>query len=117
MLTNASGGKKFGIPLQKGVTPVRLEKKLRYLYRCLDQGFHFSFKNPSVVSEFGLFHRNLHSAWEHQEVVFQKPATEVLLNRMSAPFSYYGEPGGFATGVVPKKETNKFQLIHHLSFP
>lgn len=62
---------------------------------------------------------NLRSALQHPEVVSEKLAKEVAMGRMGGPFrcAPIADLVVSPLGVVPKKENNKFRLIHHLSFP
>ena len=62
---------------------------------------------------------NLKSALDHPIVVDQKIEKEVSLGRFAGPFrSAPFTPFQISpVGVVPKKETGKFRLIHHLSYP
>lgn len=59
------------------------------------------------------------SALAHPEVVSAKLAKEVELGRMAGPFASSPLDNLVVSllGVVPKKEPNKFRLIHHLSYP
>lgn len=107
--------------LQKGETPMRLARMggflLRYPDRRAAQLLEEGFRIPAVVSQ--PCFQNLCSAVEHPGVVSDKLSKEVQLGRMAGPFP--APPGANLVvsplGVVPKKEANKFHLIHHLSFP
>lgn len=84
----------------------------------LREGFSSGFRIPShAVGSVGVC-RNLSSALEKPGVA-EKVAKEVALGRVVGPFSEPPLPDFRVSplGVVPKKEPNKFRLIHHLSFP
>ncbi|XP_066431505.1 uncharacterized protein [Eleutherodactylus coqui] len=113
--------------LRKGMTPVILEEMVPYLSRYPDRekaellfkGFRDGFHIPPPVHGVPFSLKNLRSALEYPEVVTEKLMKEVRLGRMAGPFE---EPPvqDFVVsplGVVPKKEPNKFRLIHHLSYP
>lgn len=116
-----------GMCIQKGETPVRLERMVGYLRRypdrraavLLEEGFRYGFKIPTAVAPSGAFRGNLHSAREHPGVVGEKLEKEVRLGRMAGPFASPPLVDLVVSplGVVTKKEANKFRLIHHLSFP
>lgn len=59
------------------------------------------------------------SAHSHPEVVSDNLFKEVALGRMAGPFAVRPLPNLVVSllGVVPKREPNKFRLIHHLSYP
>lgn len=65
------------------------------------------------------FSRNLPTAFEHPEIVSSNLATEVALGRTAGPFvsppfqNFQVSP----IGLVPKKHSEKFRTIFHLSFP
>ncbi|XP_075208025.1 uncharacterized protein LOC142312921 [Anomaloglossus baeobatrachus] len=91
----------------------------RVAAELLHEGFSVGFKIPSVVvpGEIGL--KNLQSTRLHGEIVSEKLRKEVELGRMAGPFDAPPLPDFVVStlGLVPKKETNKFRLIHHLSYP
>ncbi|XP_075131908.1 uncharacterized protein LOC142204493 [Leptodactylus fuscus] len=113
--------------LEKGVTPVRVDAMRPYLNeygnveaaKLLLEGFLWGFKIPFVEGGSVVIHKNLRSAYQHPQVVSDKLAKELELGRMAGPFSELSLPNLRVSplGVVPKKEPNKFRLIHHLSFP
>lgn len=106
---------------------MQLEKMQGYLDRypdrkaasLLEAGFRYGFRIPSEVPLVPRCLRNLRSAYEHPEVVGDKLLKEVQLGRMAGPFAAppLGNLVVSPLGVVPKKEANKFRLIHHLSHP
>lgn len=87
--------------------------------RLLDSGFESGFKIPASLEAVPPLAKNLRSALMHSSVVAEKLGKEVHLGRMAGPFTSAPLPGLVVSllGVVPKKEPNKFRLIHHLSFP
>lgn len=130
--TPCPGVLKRTIPLaatltQRGVTPVRVLRMLPFLEEypnreaavLLRDGFSLGFHIPCSALEPVGEPRNLISAMSRPDVVFDKLSKEVGLGRMAGPFSTVPIPGLRVSplGVVPKKEANKFRLIHHLSHP
>lgn len=85
----------------------------------LHEGFAEGFRIPCSLTAPGGFVNNLVSARSRPEVVFEKLSKEVVLGRMAGPFVELPIPELRISplGVVPKKEANKFRLIHHLSYP
>ncbi|XP_069123083.1 uncharacterized protein [Argopecten irradians] len=89
--------------------------KASYLVNGFTEGFQFHFQGEPSHE----FCNNLVSAKDMPEIVDEKLAKEIQAGRIAGPFS--NPP--FSTfqlsplGVVLKKESNKFRLIHHLSFP
>lgn len=80
------------------------------------QGFTDGFNFPCALSTVPPVVDNFHSAKLHPEVVSTKMAKEVSLGRMAGLF-YFPPLADLVVsplGVVPKKEFNKFRLIHHL---
>ena len=77
------------------------------------------FRIPCSLASVPPVARNLRSALRHPLVVSDKLHKEVALGRMAGPFSEVPVRDLVVSplGVVPKKEPNKFRLIHHLSFP
>ena len=65
------------------------------------------------------FAKNLPTAFEHPEIVSENLANEVRLGRTAGPFdippfkNFQVSP----IGLVPKKHSNKYRTIFHLSFP
>lgn len=78
-------------------------------------GFRIPCSNSGAVSDL----RNLSSVLAHPEIVSEKLGKEVQLGRMAGPFLSPPIVGLRVSplGLVPKKEPNKFRLIHHLSYP
>lgn len=62
---------------------------------------------------------NLKSALEQPDIVKQKIQAEIAAGRVAGPFNNRPIPTLRVSplGLVPKKEPNKFRLIHHLSYP
>ncbi|XP_044128316.1 uncharacterized protein LOC122921997 isoform X1 [Bufo gargarizans] len=120
-------GRRGGMVLERGRTPVRVERMQEFLdrypdraaARLLGEGFRWGFRIPAEVTAGPVVHKNLRSALEHADVVTEKLNREVALGRMAGPFKVPPLPSLRVSpvGVVPKKEPNKFRLIHHLSFP
>lgn len=112
---------------QRGRTPVKVEKMLPYLRAypdraaavLLEDGFRDGFQIPCSALENLPVCGNLKSVLLRPEVVTSKLATEVALGRMAGPFKDLPIPALRVSplGLVPKKEPNKFRLIHHLSYP
>lgn len=113
--------------LEKGMTPVRVRKMAPFLRRypnreaaeLLELGFTEGFKLHCQLLAAPPLADNLRSAREHPEVVTKKLFKEISLGRMAGPFELPPVPNLVVSplGVVPKKEPNKFRLIHHLSHP
>ncbi|XP_066463235.1 uncharacterized protein [Eleutherodactylus coqui] len=115
-----------GFPAQER-TPVNV----RYLEPWLDRyprrpeanllraGFAEGFFIPHSPSSSASFCHNLKSARDNKELVMEKLLKEVELGRMAGPFQEppFGNLRVSPLGLVPKKETGKFRLIHHLSYP
>lgn len=85
----------------------------------LIEGFSFGFYIPHSTAGAHMFTDNLKSVRDQPEVVKQKLLAEVDLGRMAGPFTEPPLPNLRVSplGLVPKKDTGKFRLIHHLSFP
>lgn len=77
------------------------------------------FRIPCSMAAIPTMAKNLRSALQNPGVVSEKLAKEVALGCMSGPFAIRPLQDLVVSplGVVPKKEPNKFRLIHHLSFP
>ena len=79
------------------------------------RGFHLGFSGTlqNVMSN------NLKSAADLPEVISQKLAVEVTEGRISGPFEFPPFPKFRCNplGLVEKKGSSGFRLIHHLSFP
>lgn len=113
--------------LEKGMTPVKVEKMAPYLSRYPNRGaactlwlgFKEGFPISSELADIPPVLANLRSAYEHPDVVSSKLQKEVSLGRMAGSFA--GPPVGDLVvsplGVVPMRELNQFRLIHHLSHP
>lgn len=78
-------------------------------------GVHIGFQGHRAPR----FSKNLPTAFANPEVVTSNFATEVSLGRMAGPFdtppfkNFQVSP----IGLVPKKNSNKFRTIFHLSYP
>lgn len=82
-------------------------------------GFKYGFMVPRLVGEGCTWVNKLSSVSEHAQVVRGKIAKELSEGRIDGPFSAppFSNFKLSLLGIVPKKEPNEFQLIHHLSFP
>jgi hypothetical protein len=62
---------------------------------------------------------NLKSAVQQPVIVNEKLEKEINANRIAGPFPTSPFPNLRVSpiGIVPKKQTGKFRLIHHLSYP
>lgn len=122
--------KKENIPgslLTRGMTPVKVERMQPFLSKypkrkaalLITEGFREGFKIPCSLAVVPPVARNLKSALQHPGVVGEKLEKEVALGRMGGPSEAkpLNDLVVSPLGVVPKKEPNKFRLIHHLSFP
>lgn len=87
---------------------LRLCSNLRY-------GADIGYTGPRVPR----FSRNLPTALAQPEIVTQNLATEIALGRVAGPFSEPPFPNFQVSpiGLVPKKHSDKFRTIFHLSFP
>ncbi|XP_075715671.1 uncharacterized protein LOC142750558 [Rhinoderma darwinii] len=112
---------------RRGATPVRVERMLPFLRGYPNRkvadllwlGFSEGFRIPCTsVGRDGVV-RNLSSALARPDLVTDKLLKEVALGRMAGPFSSPPVQNLRVSplGLVPKKEVNKFRLIHHLSYP
>lgn len=111
----------------KGRTPVNIRKMLPWLNmypdreaaELLSSGFTDGLFIPYILSREPVFSINLKSASELPQVLRDKVQKEVALGRMFGPFLYppFQNFRVSPLGIVPKKETGKFRLIHHLSHP
>lgn len=109
--------------VKKDGTLSNLSNLIRYpdqdAAQLLELGFTEGFQLNSQLRVVPPAADNLKSAKEHADVVTEKLLKEVVLGRMAGPFEAPPAPDLVISplGVVPKKELNKFRLIHHLSHP
>ena len=86
-----------------------------YLMNRFSQGFSIGFERPQrqVISP------KLRSALQNPSMVEEKISKGLELSRLAGPFSSTPFPDMVVSriGIVPKKEPDKYRLIHHLSFP
>ena len=86
------------------------------LYKGLTQGFIIpsSYANTTLSS-----YTNHRSALDQPAVVTEKINKELLLGRIAGPFSKPPLPESIISplGLVPKKNSSEWRLIHDLSFP
>ncbi|XP_069142117.1 uncharacterized protein [Argopecten irradians] len=90
-------------------------EKTQYLVQGFREGFRIHFEGDTLQTECP----NLVSASEFPEVIQAKIDKELLAKRVSGPFSSSPYPTYHLSpiGVVPKKESGKYRMIHHLSHP
>ena len=106
-------------------TPVKVNRLAFYLTGFEDQfrknlidgftvGFRLHFQGPSKASGA----KNVISAMQRPEVVDSKLIKERQCGRILGPFSYppFSNLQVSPLGVIPKKATGEFRMIHHLSF-
>lgn len=98
--------------------PFLREYPIKEAALLLSEGFSEGFRIPCSSPVLGSEARNLVSALSRPEVLFDKLAKEVGLRHMADPFYevLIADLWISLLGVVPKKEANKFRLIHHLSY-
>ena len=78
------------------------------------QGFKLKYHGPHQ----GQIHHNLRSAFQHPKLLQQHLDKEVKLNRMLGPFVQKLLQNLICSpvGMVPKKNSDKMQMITHLSY-
>lgn len=105
-------------------TPVKIKKLNQYLTgyssrHFLVSGFTDGF-HLGIQGQISAVHPQNHkSALQNYPVVQDKISSELNLGRYAGPFSIEPLPDFIVSplGLVPKKESGKFRLIHDLSFP
>ena len=113
--------------LLKGKTPVSVDEMLPWLERYPNRsaaeqlriGFLYGFLIPFVPSASPQLANNLQSSALYPYALRDKVSKAVNLGRIEGirgipPFSNLRIS---PLGVVPKKDSGKFRLIHHLSYP
>ena len=91
------------------------QTKAKFLYLGLTYGFSLHYKGP-LVSRFS---ENHSSSKNRPEVVRTKLEKEIVKGKIAGPYDkppfkpFVVSP----IGLVPKRDTGKFRLIHDLSFP
>ncbi|XP_053106618.1 uncharacterized protein LOC128325152 isoform X1 [Hemicordylus capensis] len=113
--------------LEKGPSPVRVPVLARLLWdypleaqaAYLWEGFTSGFRIPYVGLRVHVMAPNLKSVVGMEAVVQRKIHKEVSLGRVLGPFDELPLPDLRISplGVVPKKASGEYRLIHHLSFP
>ena len=87
----------------------------------LIRGFSVGFRIPSTITcdTHVPGHVNHLSAIDHHHFVTTKFAQEVAAGRIAGPFTHPSPVGVVLSplGVVPKKVSGQFRLIHDISFP
>ena len=102
----------------------RLELELKYfpdeqfvnqLCNDLREGTRIGYTGPRLPR----LSKNLPSATQHPQVVSETLAKEVELGRVAGPFNSppFSNLQVSPIGVIPKKHSDKFRLIFHLSYP
>ena len=92
----------------------------RQLSDTLITGFSIGFRIPSSIENtFTSTYQNHKSALQNPLAVSQKIHKELKLGRIAGPFQSHPIPDLIISplGLVPKKASNEFRLIHDLSFP
>jgi hypothetical protein len=107
-------------------TPVRPHKLAVYLKdydprlaKYLTDGFISGFRIHSSTSPRSSVPSNHPSAFQRPSIVFSKLTKELQSGRISGPYLSIPFPNLICSplGLVPKKTSNEFRLIHNLSFP
>ncbi|KAK3094320.1 hypothetical protein FSP39_000299 [Pinctada imbricata] len=82
-------------------------------------GFQFGFRIPYEGLRKFRSHKNLKSANENKLIIADTIQSEISKKRVEGPFYKPPFPNLQCSplGLVPKKESGKFRMIHHLSFP
>jgi len=105
------------------VNPVKLSVYLKNYDLRLRNYLIDGFVSGFSISSFSVTplqpSNNLHSAYQHPQIVSQKLHKETSLGRIAGPYS---EPPltnmvFSPLGLQPKKAPGQFRVIHHLSFP
>jgi hypothetical protein len=86
-----------------------------FLFNGFSKGFSLCYYGPRI----SFMAKNLSSANRRPDIVSLKLNKEVEAGRMGGPFDEPPFPRFRVSpvGLVQKKESNDFRLIHHLSFP
>ena len=91
------------------------------LTSMLYTGFKFGFSLHFEGAHMPFFATNLVSALQNPEIVSAKLSKELAADRIVGPRPFHSSPFfNFRVsplGVVPKKTSVEYRLIHHLSFP
>jgi hypothetical protein len=114
------------VPSQRGPTPIRVKVLSDYLEGdCHEKrdflldGFENGFSIPYNGVQRARLSRNHASIDDNPQIVSQLVAEELRMGRIAGPFDNPPLPFFQVSplGLIPKKEPNKFRLIHDLSFP
>ena len=108
----------------KPITPVQWEPlKLfiqgyhyaNYLLEGFSQGFYLGYEGPRVFRT----SPNLNYSQDLPEIITQSIGKEVKLGRIKGPFTDppYSNLQVSPVGCVPKKASNEYRMIYHLSYP
>lgn len=108
-------------------TPVKVNKLHRLLAGYdstlkghLVSGFTYGFRiNSSILKQGTGIPKNHKSARDNKDIVSSKLEKEISLGRVKGPFSKIPFSNFISSplGLVPKKETGQYRLIHDLSYP
>lgn len=103
----------------KNMLPLLKQYPRRQEAELLIEGFSVDFYIPHVNSSSSVFSGNFRSITENPRVAQEKLDKEVELSKMAGPFSVPPLSNRYISllGLEPKKESGKFRLIQHLSFP
>lgn len=111
------------VPAKTPINIPNLERELQS-YPSSDktdiiQGFKFGFPLHYTGQRQFRMSKNLKSANKYPEVVRTKIEKELSEGRIGGPFSFLPMPNLRISplGLVPKKNSADFRLIHHLSYP
>ncbi|XP_069605972.1 uncharacterized protein [Ranitomeya imitator] len=109
------------------LTPVSVKSMEPWLSRYpnkpaaaqLSFGFSFGFFIPFIFSRKPQLSKNLKSARELPAILHDKLNKEIRAGRFQGPFDSlpFFNLRVSPLGIVPKKESGKYRLIHHLSYP
>ena len=89
---------------------------VQFVLEGISKGFHIGF--VALLSSLNSARSNLHSAFEHPEVVTDYLCPEVSLGRVVGPFPLHAVPHVHVSrfGVIPKRQPGKWKPIVDLSY-
>lgn len=118
-ISNKIDCKKLPTPVNISVLQFYLHNYDRNERKFILSGFSEGFSVSCDKSTYNLECKNLLSANQQPGIVKDKICKELVADRFAGPF--LSPPFDNFTvsplGLCPKKESNKFRLIHHLSYP
>ena len=90
---------------------------VQFVLEGISKGFRIGYVAPP--SSLNSARSNLHSAFEHPDVVTEYLCSEVSLGRVLGPFPPHAVPHVHVNrfGVIPKRQPGKWRLIVDLSYP